>query len=277
MTTFGELKIVASQDIGELGAKESEPVVYNWMWYYNVPVVFLWVVLLLVLVLVKANRNRRALLIFVPLVIVNFVWLALKEFLFPFPSSSSAVFDALFDSLTVGFAVLLLLSHKLGNRNRFITFLLALAIMVVIGLIGVLSYGMGFSPQSKQILILMGMLSFSVLIGLVMAGWRCKKHYTGLRFILWLALGTVVASVGVMLVCMGITLAHSLTTYWALILLQAFIVGLILGGILYLIVLPYMILAFRSSFFRERFYACLRLKSMTTAPEQKKMEGYTET
>jgi hypothetical protein len=37
---------------------------------------------------------------------------------------------------------------------------------------------------------------------------------------------------------------------------------LILGAFMYVVVLPYMILALRSSFFRERFYACLHLKSM---------------
>jgi hypothetical protein len=45
------------------------------------------------------------------------------------------------------------------------------------------------------------------------------------------------------------------------------VVGSSYGAFLYVVVLPYMILALRSSFFRERFYACLHLKSMPTASE----------
>ena len=44
--------------------------------------------------------------------------------------------------------------------------------------------------------------------------------------------------------------------------------GLVTGLLLYAINLPFMILAFCSPFFRERFYACLRLKSMSTAATQ---------
>ena len=40
------------------------------------------------------------------------------------------------------------------------------------------------------------------------------------------------------------------------------LVGLIFGLCLYVINLPFMILVFYSPFFRERFCACLRLKSM---------------
>ena len=46
------------------------------------------------------------------------------------------------------------------------------------------------------------------------------------------------------------------------VLLVALIAGLAFGAFLYVIVFPFMILALWSSFFRERFYACLRLKSM---------------
>ena len=49
--------------------------------------------------------------------------------------------------------------------------------------------------------------------------------------------------------------------------IQIPIAGLIIGGILYVLLLPYMILAFNSDLFRQRFYGCFRLKGML-APGQ---------
>jgi hypothetical protein len=48
----------------------------------------------------------------------------------------------------------------------------------------------------------------------------------------------------------------------------ALISGLAFGAFLYVIVFPFMILALSNSFFRERFYACLHLKSMPTTTAQ---------
>ncbi len=64
----------------------------------------------------------------------------------------------------------------------------------------------------------------------------------------------------VIMTIMGSSLPGTLMSVF----LQLFIAGLALGGSLYVIVLPFMILVMRSCFFRERFYACLRLKSMTS-------------
>ncbi len=40
------------------------------------------------------------------------------------------------------------------------------------------------------------------------------------------------------------------------------VMGLVLGGVLYVLVLPYMILVFNNDMFRQRFYGCFRLKGM---------------
>ncbi len=44
--------------------------------------------------------------------------------------------------------------------------------------------------------------------------------------------------------------------------IQIPLVGLLVGGILYLLLLPYMILVLNSDLFRRRFYGCFRLKGM---------------
>jgi len=266
------LKIVPSADIGELGPQEGAAIVHNWKWHYGMPALALWVVLVLAIVLVKANRNPRALLILVPLLIINLLWSILEKAR-PFPSSTMAVFDQVFVSLTVGIAVLWLLCHKLGNRNRFIISLLAFVIMAVIGLIGAVSYGITeFSEEMAAIMVIFATLLVTMLLGFVLSGWCCRKCYSGLRFMLWLAVWTVAVSIAVLLGYVGIGIVITsisggyMPPYW--ILLTVFGVGLVLGLCVYVINLPYMILALRSSFFRERFYACLRLKSMRTTAVQ---------
>ena len=238
--------------------------VYEWKWYYSVPSLALWAVLVLAIVLVKANRNRHALLIFVPLLITSLLWSIFKKAM-SFPSAQAEMFNMIFYSLTVGIAILWLFGHWLGNRNRFVTFLLALAIMVVVGLAGAISYGrLEFSQQSVGALFLLAILVFPMLLGFVLTGWWCRKSYRRVSFMLWLAVWTVTANLVSMLVVSSIVFSVQrvsvpISTVLFLVLVQ----GLILGAFLYVVVLPYMILALRSSFFRERFFACLHLKSMS--------------
>jgi len=259
------LKIIPSADIGELGPNEGTAVIYNWKWYYSIPALALWVVLLGAIVLVKANRNPRALLILLPLLAVNLLWFGFVKLL-NFPSITRAEFGPLFASYTVGIAVLWLFAHKLGNRNRFSTFLLALIIMIVVGLVGLASYSTGeFSEQTVVFLMFLAILALAALVGFVL------EHYNGLRFILWLGIGTVIGSIVSLLFFMGImfiVVGNVRDNLTSVMLLQILVMGLVAGLLLYVINLSFMIFGLNVSFFRERFFACLRLKSMPTTTGQ---------
>jgi hypothetical protein len=267
---FGELKIVASQELGGLGAKEGEAVVYHWKWYYNASGLIIWLVLVLALVMIKANRNRRAWLILIPLVAVSLLWTIFKK-VAPLPSSYLSTSDPLFVSLVIGISVLLLLGHKIGNRNRFVTFLLAWVLMTVVGIAGVISYsGLSFSQQAVGSVIVFAMTALAMLLAFVFAGRCCRKRYSNLRFMLWLAVWDVVVCemifLGYLAIAMVImSMIGDMPDGLRLssVLLQLAVTGLVVGICLYVILLPFMILAQRSGFFRERFYACLRLKSMS--------------
>jgi hypothetical protein len=263
LTTAGQLKVVASQDIGDLGPKESKAVAYHWKWYYHLPGLFLWAILVLALVLIKANRDRRAWLILVPLLIVYLLWSVFKQVLHV-PSAQAEMFGMMVSSLTVGVAVLWLVGDKIGNRNRFVTFLLALVIMAATGVAGAVSYGMAdFSEQTLSVLIFLAVSALSMLVGFVLAGRRCRKHYSGVVFMLWLAVWVIAAAMASMLVLYTsafIMQGASISAF--IVLMLACVGGLVFGLCVYIINLPYMILGLRNAFFRERFYACLRLKSM---------------
>jgi hypothetical protein len=251
-----------------LGEKESEPAVYNWKWRYSAPSLAIWAVLVVAIVLVKPNRNAQALLVLVPLLVVNVAWSFLRRVI-GFPSSSVAALDGIIISLTVGLAVLWLLSHWLGNRNRFLVALLALVIIGLVGIAGAVSYpSQESSLQTVASLLVAGLSALILVLGFVLAGWWCRKRYSSWRFALWLGVWTTVAGVGVFLVllagmlmvwCISGVSPDDLHTVVGIVLLT----GLIFGGCTYVVVLPFMILAIWSRFFRQRFYACLRLKSMS--------------
>ena len=265
--TFGELRFVSSVDIGDLGPNQGAEVIYKWRWYHNVPSLALWFVLAAALILIKANRTPRILLILVPLLIVNILWFLLTQI-----SSSGDVemFNMMFSSLVAGITFLWLFAPKLSRFNPWIAFFLAFALITMFFLLGIVSYlGFGFSQNAVMSLAMLTVLALGMLLGFVLAGWRCRKHYGPVRFMLWLAVWMVAA-------CLACTLVFYVITFFmqkvlipiTTILYIASIVGLILAIFLYLINLPYMILALRSSFFRERFYACLRLKAISEAPQQ---------
>jgi hypothetical protein len=136
--------------------------------------------------------------------------------------------------------------------------------MAIAGLIGIISYGMtDFSNEGLAILICLGVLAFTMLLGFVLAGWRCRNRYSNLRFMLWLALWCEVACVASTMAFYSIMFVISGFPVSIFRILLAFVpIGLVFGLCAYVIVLPYMILAFRSSFFRQRFYDCFHLPAM---------------
>jgi len=216
-------------------------------------------------VLPKSNRNRRALLIIVPLVFVNLLWLVFKK-VSGMPSSEAQQFDMLFQSMAIGIAVLWLIVHKFGGSNGFVRFCLSLGILAVVAGLGTLSYYTGFSGETAIFVVLLVFMSIILLLAMTVAGWLCKRQYLPVRYMLWLGLctlfGSAVAMIGVFII--GMLFIFPGQPKLMSVIFDLAGVGLIFGVCLYVLNLPYMILAFRSPFFRERFYACLRLKSMPT-------------
>jgi hypothetical protein len=138
--------------------------------------------------------------------------------------------------------------------------------MAVTGLIGIISYGMtDFSSAGLSVLIFLGVLAFTMLLGFVLSGYMCRNRYSNLSFMLWLALWCEVVCVTSMLVFFLIAFAidRPPISLFA-ILFQILLAGLVFGLCVYVIVLPYMILAFRISFYRQRFHDCFHLPAMAS-------------
>jgi len=268
--TVGELRFVSSVDIGDLGPSRGLEVVYNWRWYHSIPSLALWLVLAASLILIKSNRTPRILLILVPLLIVNILWFLLSQMMNFSSAADVEMFNMMLNSLVAAITFLWLFADKLGRFNPWIAFFLAFALITMFFLLGIVSYlGFGFSQNAVVSLAMLTVLALGMLLGFVLAGWRCRKRYGPVRFMLWLAVSMVVVCLASMLMLYVIVcLVQKAPIPISTILFVASLVGLILAICLYLINLPYMILALWSSFFRERFYACLRLKSVPATPQQ---------
>jgi len=268
--TFGELKFVSSVDIGDLGPKQAPEAFYYWKWYHSIPSLALWLVLAAAFILIKANRTARILFILVPLLIVNILWFLLTQMTGFSSSTDVEMFNMMFNSLVAGITFLWLFAPKLGRYNPWIAFFLALALIETVFLVGIVSYlGFGFSQNAVVALAMLAVLALGMLLGFVLASWRCRKRYGPVRFLLWLAVWMVAACLACMLVFYAIVcFVQKAPIPISTILFVASAVGLIFAVCVYVINLPYMILALRSSFWRKRFYACLNLKPMHAASQQ---------
>ena len=75
----GPLSFVASADLGDMGRRQSQPVLVDWHWYDQFSDFSGWVLIGVLLVLVKENRNRQALTILIPFVFLSEIlwpWIA---------------------------------------------------------------------------------------------------------------------------------------------------------------------------------------------------------
>jgi len=254
--------IDSSEDISNLGIKEGTATIYPWKWYYSAPALVIWIILALVILLVRDNRDPRVLLIFIPIFLVRLLWSWFQPILGA-PSEVLEVFRVLIDALVVGMAVLWLLAYKLGNRNRFVSFLLALVVLVAATIVAIVSYQAWSSGAAFQIFVIQALGIVTMLLVFVLTGWRCRKRYGPWRFMLWLTLWTMVISIVVILIFFLIAEGPSdFVKELIRRIPQVLLVGLIFAVCLYMLNVPFMILAFTSSFFRGRFYAYFHLKSM---------------
>jgi hypothetical protein len=253
------LKIVPSCDLGALGPGEGEPILYPWHWYYSAVSSSLWAVLALAMVAPKANRRRGVLAILVPVLLVYFAWLILALALRPSLSDQEES-DLVVLSLAVGMSVLWLLGHWLAQRGWFVSFLLALVLAVGVVFIGMLSFGGGDATAFYMGLVL-SIFMLVIVLAHALAGRICQRRYGPVRFILSLAVAMVVLSaIGMLLFFSALCMTFG---GWPPDPFSIFVrvagVGLILGGCIFLISLPFVLVGLRSSLFRPRLFACLRL------------------
>ncbi len=268
-------------DLGDLGSKESSPVTYTWSFIDNFSGLAVWVAVLIVFILFRENWTPKAFLILLPMFVVSVVWLGLKKAT-NMPSNAAVMYDIIFNSLVAGIAALWLLADRIGNRNRFATFLLAVVVMAIMCALAGVSLGeFKLSADMAGISVVFAVLAATTLLAFVLTGWMCRKSYSAVRFMLWLAVWTVAPCLLIMMIVAAVSVIGGLVMgngpppgSLLLMVLMFPLAGLILGGFIYAILFPFMILAFNSDLFRRRFYGCFRLKGML-APAVAETEDFS--
>jgi len=229
----------------------------DWRWSYGAPGLLLWCVLVPAFVLVRENRQPRALLILAPLIVLGLLWPAFKR-ISGMSSGDEQMFDAMFWSLAIGLTVLWLLAHKYASVRWSARFFISFGILTLTAGIGAVAY----SPGSfEEVTAIFAFMAFVLLCAYTLAGRACRKRYRPLRFMAWLAAATLV---GAMLAIYTLFLLWStMLSDWphdvVEVLLEMGIAGLLFGLAVYVVNVPYLLTAFCSPLYGERFRACLRL------------------
>jgi hypothetical protein len=249
-----------------LGPREGKPVIYDWKWHYNLGGFGLWIVLVLALVFVRENRNWRVLWVFLPLGIVSMMWLGFIECM-DVGSRETEMFGGLCQSGAFCITILWLLGHKVGRGNRIVTFILALVAMSIVGFVGIASYcGLELSGDMAVFVIVLALAMVTLVMGLVLAGWSCRRRFGGLRFCLWLLVWTLIACImNILIVSAVMWVVAPPPVSVSEVLAQIGIFVLVLGLCVYSANLPYVLLGLASRFFRKRLYALAGVRPVADA------------
>lgn len=253
---------MGSDDIGNLGPRDGTPVTVNWSLAWSLLPLSVWVILIPLLFL-KANHTWRAWLVLVPVLAMQALTLL------------PGVMFAVASGVAAGLGVLLLVPYSQASSSRAGSFFRAACIMALAGVIGAAFYsGLSLDPEILGYAMLYGYCGLAMLLGLTVAAAVSRKSYAPGRFMGWLLLWMVVMSMAVAAPVALLQLFGALT-FLGPVAVPFMLIGLIAGGIaiglaLYVLLLPFMILALRNSLFRPRFYAMLHLEPMgipsTTPP-----------
>jgi hypothetical protein len=190
----GELKVVASSDLGELGAKDGPPVTFLWattgVGLHLVP----WLAVAVLLVLLRANRRSGAWWLLLPLLCVQALLWCLQSLLAFVGAEALHVFQQVFAALSFGIAAAWLVCPLFGRRMWVVSFV---EVLLAAGCMGLLAFAVRADwsaelPENIACSILLGLAVFWSALALSLAGLFCRRRLRPMVFWLWV-LGVVVA------------------------------------------------------------------------------------
>lgn len=206
----------------------------------------------LAFVALKENRTRQAAWILAPIALLAITYSAVLNILRT-DSGGAVQLNVMFTIIVLGFSMIWLLAERIGNRNRFVTFLLAT--LIYFGFLGIDLLSAGFSRSIIAIVSLAAVSIPAILFAFVIATLTCPKPFSTARFIITIG----VALFGVSLILFSITMFIvyqsqdlPVSTTW---ITDLFTVSLLSSLIYYGGLLPFLILLLSNPFWRKRFEA----------------------
>ena len=256
--------MAAYADLDGLGTKQGPPVLFVWKMPNLVPLLLPWLAVLVLLAL-PSNRNPRAWWIWAPLVGVALLGAGLNAageavgqevFTYAVQAAAAAGF---------GLAALWLLGAGLARRCRAVGIVLAALAFAVVSVLAflvspvseILGEAVRWEPMVCLYLALFWLAGGGVFAGaLHLTGRLCRPRPSRVRISLWLALWLWAMWLAAAGLISGVAkLVSGDSIEWNALLVAPIILALVS----FVTMLPFLILSFTSSFYRERLQQLLRL------------------
>jgi hypothetical protein len=263
--------VSAYADLGGLGTKQGPPVAFVWRMPNLLPLLLPWLAVLALLAL-PSNRNARAWWIWAPLAVLALLGTGLGVAADAADNEGLSYMVQTASAAAFGLAAVWLLGAGLARRGRALSIVLMALAFAAVSLLAFV-----VSPMFEQLwdlrqyepTILLYLLLFWIVGGLVYAGglnltgWVCRKLFSCFRVLLrlpfWLWVMWVVT--GSLLGCV-MTLVLNDNFEWMGLLVVPIVLALVSFGM----TLPYLLLSFACSFYRERLKDLLRLPVAVSSP-----------
>jgi len=256
-TRSSDLRIVAGQPLGDLGPSEGRPTIVAWKWYYHAGGVPIWLLIAALLVGLKENRCRQAWLIFLPVAVLEIGW-RMAARLLAVSDDAAEWFGIVLMSLAMAWAAVWLRGQRLAAWPKGVRFIMALSLMVAVQLLSCLSYlGIEDTGDLFNISVASGLCSAVLLLGMALSGRSCRRGFRRGRFMGLLFLWMVVTTVVSLLLLMGVVMSRNGPDVSLVVtaLIQVAIGSFFIAAALYLLNVPFMLLAFNAPFYTARFHA----------------------
>lgn len=248
---------MVSADIGEFGPQDGEPVTYRFHLLYHAQGMIPWLLLPLAFVALKENRTRQAAWILAPIALLAAVYSAVMRIV-PMDSGGVVQLNVMFAIMVVGFSMIWLLAERIGNRSRFVTFLLAA--LIYFGFLGVTLLGSGFQ---KDVIAIAGLAAVSIpaiLLAFVIASPHCRKPFGAARFII--TIGAALFFVLLVIFSVILFVFYPAQDRPMKDLMNELLIGCLFGSLIYYVVLlPFLILLLAHPFWRKRLEAVLGVQA----------------
>ena len=253
---------MASADLGNLGPRDGPPVEFDWrfQWILLLPYAS-WLILAALLLARRENRTWRICWLIVPVAL----FLAGCEILPPLFGASGRYRFVLMSFLgapVCGLACVWGWGNWIASRSRFLTFAKAALWMLPVSILCALCLA-GFETKEEATigLVLVVHNSLAVLGALSLAGIFCGGRYKPRRFSLWLPVCMVLCTPILLVIAIGNSVQVGSPDLFSLArdILKGAVGGAIGALALWVVTLPFLVLAFSSSFYRERFCAVCHL------------------
>jgi len=167
-------------------------------------------------------------------------------------SGSTVQLDVIFTILVVGFSLVWLLAERIGNRNRFVTFLLAT--LIYFGFLGVNLLSSGFGRDIIAIASLAALSILAIVFAFIIAALNSPKPFNTTRFVIYIGAALLGSLLIVFSATMFILYSFQnipVNTWIADLLIASFFSSLIY----YAGLLPFLVMLFANPFWRKRFEA----------------------